>query len=75
MLIKNGNKCTWYGNEITYSKYVEILEMLRNRPSVPVGFSYRLTAELEWELFELPIVEDEEISEAEALDIILGGAV
>jgi hypothetical protein len=75
VLIRNGNKCTWYGNEITYSKYVEILELLRNRPSAPDGFGYRLTESLEWELYELPIVEDEDISEAEALDIILGGAV
>lgn len=58
MLIKTRNKCTWYGEEITESKYNEILSMLRNRPTAPDGYGYLLTAELEWELYELPAAED-----------------
>ena len=61
------------GEEITESRYNEILSILRNRPSAPDGFGYRLTKELEWELQELPPVEEEELTAEEALAIILGG--
>lgn len=64
------------GEEITETQYNEILSVLRNRPTAPDGYGYRLTAELEWELYELPIAEEtDEISEAEALEILLGGAI
>ena len=70
-------KCFWHGSEITEAEYNEILPMLHNRPTAPDGYGYRLTAGLEWELYKLPNEEepDEEISEAEALEILLGGAV
>ena len=58
MLVKDNRKCTWYGEEITEDKYSEILSMLRNSPEAPAGFGYRLTAELEWELYEIPVEED-----------------
>lgn len=75
MLVKDIYKCTWYGKEITETEYNEILSMLRNRPTAPDGFAYRLTENQEWELYELPTEEaDPELTEAEALDIILGGA-
>lgn len=65
---------TGKGNEeITETQYNEILSILRNRPTAPDGFAYRLTRELEWELYELPHVEEPELSADEALDIILGG--
>ena len=60
MLIKDKRKCTWYGKEITEEKYNEILTMLRNRPTAPEGHGYRLTESLEWELYELPPVEEVE---------------
>lgn len=63
MLVKDICKCTWYGEEITENQYNEILAMLRNRPTAPEGFSYRLTKELEWELQELPPVEEAEATE------------
>ena len=63
------------GTEITEAEYNYIKSLFADRPTAPDGFGYRLSANLEWELSELPIVEDEDISEAEALDIILGGAV
>lgn len=60
--------------EITETKYNEILSILRSRPTAPEGFAYRLTADLQWELYELPIAEEtDEITDAEALAIILGG--
>jgi hypothetical protein len=68
-------KYYWHGKEITEAEYNHILEIIHNKPTSPEGYGYRLTETLEWELYELPIVEDEDISEAEALDIILGGAV
>lgn len=64
MLVKDNRRCTWYGEEITETQYNEILSMLHNRPTAPDGFAYRLTANLEWELYELP-VEEEVIEEYE----------
>lgn len=75
MLVKDIYKCTWYGEEITETKYNEILSMLRNRPTAPDGFAYRLTRELEWELYEAPVEEEPELTADEALEIILGGEV
>lgn len=64
------------GIEITEARYNEILSMLRNPPAAPEGYGYRLTVELQWELVELPPVdEDPEISAEEALAIMLGGSV
>ena len=60
MLVKDIYKRTWYGEEITEAKYNEILTMLHNIPTAPEGFAYRLTKELEWELYELPVEEVEE---------------
>lgn len=76
MLIKHNNTFTWYGEEITEAKYNEILLMLHNKPIAEEGFSYRLTADLQWELYEVPIAEEsDEITDEEALEILLGGAV
>lgn len=75
MLVKDNHGFTWFGKEITETEYNEILSMLHSRPTAPDGFAYRLTENLEWELYELPTEEaDPELTEAEALDIILGGA-
>ena len=73
MLEKNKNGHFWKGEEITETKYNEILSMLRNRPIAPDGFAYRLTKELEWELYEAPVEEEPELTADEALEIILGG--
>lgn len=67
---------TGKGNEeITETQYNEILSMLRNIPTAPDGFAHRLTKELEWELYELPPMEEAELTADEALEIILGGEV
>ena len=76
MLVKDKWKRTWYGEEITETEYNEILSMLRSRPEAPESYAYRLTKDLVWEQYELPPEEnDPELSEAEMLEILLGGAV
>lgn len=69
-------KCYFKNQEITHEEYDRIRSMIAEKPAAPEGFGYRLTDGLEWELYELPTVEetDVEISDSEALDIILGGA-
>lgn len=46
------------GKEITETEYNNILEVIRNKPTAPDGYGYRLTDVLEWELYELPAAED-----------------
>lgn len=76
MLIKHNGKYYRDNVEITAAKYNEIMGLLRNRPTVPDGYGYRLTESLEWELYELPPVEveeDPELSDSETLEIIVNG--
>lgn len=63
------------GTEITSEEYNAILEVILSKPEPPAGYDYRLTEGLEWEQFEIPVVDtsDEEISDSEALGIIAGG--
>lgn len=63
--------------EISAEEYARIKEIAQNRPTPPEGYDYRLTESLEWELYELPPIDpaDDEISDSEALAIILGGDV
>ena len=62
------------GEEITAEEYHAIAEVISAVPTAPDGYSYRLKADLTWELYELPAVE-EELTADEALAIILGGEV
>lgn len=48
------------GEEITEQEYTTIMNAIRNKPEAPNGFDYKLTENLEWELFELPIFDDDE---------------
>lgn len=48
----------WHGEEITADEYQRILAIIANRPTAPEGYGYRLTEALEWELYELPVVEE-----------------
>lgn len=48
------------GGEITEAEYSELLGIIRNRPTAPDGFDYRLKADLTWELAKLPPVEPED---------------
>lgn len=63
------------GIEITSEEYAQIMNVIQNRPTPPEGYDYRLKEDLTWEQYELPIVDpvEEEISDSEALAIILGG--
>ena len=51
---------SFYGKEITEAEYNYIKSTIDSRPTAPSGYDYRLTAELEWELYELPTVEEDE---------------
>lgn len=47
-IVSIGNK----GNEISKEEYAKILEAINNKPSAPIGYTYRLKDTLEWELCE-----------------------
>lgn len=64
------------GTEVTEAEYNEIMAVIQGCPQAE-GKEYKLKADLTWEEYDLPVVEvsdDEEISNDEALDILLGGA-
>jgi predicted amino acid dehydrogenase len=62
--------------QITAEEYEHILSEVRSAPEAEEGFRYRLKTDLTWELDELPPKDmDSEISDSEALAIILGGAI
>ena len=62
--------------EIAQEEYENILSIIRDRPTPEAGYTYKLRTDLTWELVEAPVEPvDDEISDAEALDIILGGEV
>ena len=65
------------GTEIIESEYSEIMSVIQNRPQAD-GKGYRLKTDLTWEEYDLtpePEPSDEdELSDTEALNILLGGA-
>ena len=71
MNIKNGYILSVTADSMT----PEILNAIKSAPTTPEGYGCRLRADtLEWELYELPpLPEDEELSAEEALAIITGG--
>lgn len=78
-MIISKSKTKYYrdGTEITEAEYNKILSIIRNKPTATDGYDYRLTDALEWELYEAPATEeeDEELTDEQALEILLGGAV
>jgi hypothetical protein len=47
------------GTEITESEYNDLLSIIHNRPTPQSGYNYKLKADtLEWELAELPPIDD-----------------
>ena len=48
------------GEEITAQEYNKIMQIIRNKPEAAKGYDYKLKENLEWESFELPIVEEDE---------------
>ena len=65
------------GTEITETEYNEIMAIIQNHPTAE-GNGYRLKADLTWEEYDLPPKpepsDEDELSDAEALSILLGGA-
>ena len=65
------------GIEISADEYSEILSVIQNRPTAE-GKGYRLKTDLTWEEYDLPPVpelsDNDEISNDEAINILLGGA-
>lgn len=59
--------------EITRDEYDHILAVILSSPTAEAGYQYRLRTDLTWELVELPHdIDDPDLSDAEAMDIILG---
>ena len=54
----------------TAEAYPHIEEALRARPTAPVGYDYRLTTSLEWELYRLPEPEREDEETATEADYL-----
>lgn len=65
------------GEEIAETEYNEIVSIIQNRPAAE-GKGYRLKTDLTWEEYDLPPEpepsDEDELSDAEALNILLGGA-
>lgn len=63
------------GTEITKVEYDEIMAIIQKRPSAD-GKGYRLKSDLTWEAYDLPPEpepsDEDELSDAEALNVILG---
>jgi hypothetical protein len=61
--------------EIAQEEYEHILSVVRSCPTAEPGYMYKLKTDLTWEQVEAPPEDiDPEISDKEAMDIILGGA-
>ena len=60
------------GIEITEEEYNSLLAHIKECPEAPEGYGYRLKEDLTWELYELPIVEETEISSDELMSMIEG---
>ena len=65
------------GEEITQEEYDEILAVINDRPADEPGYTHRLKPDLTWEQVAAPVIpeDEQEISDEQALDIILGGGV
>lgn len=64
------------GEDLTESEYTQILDSICNKPTAPDGYGYSLKSDLTWEQLELPVTPkdtDPDLTDAEALAIILGG--
>ena len=63
------------GEEITEAEYNEILTIIRNKPQATETTDYHLKIDLTWEAYKIePEPEPEDIDDADALEILLGGA-
>lgn len=66
------------GTEITETEYRSILSVIQSRP-ISETQGYRLRTDLTWEAYDLPPEpepsDDDEISNEEAFNILIGGSV
>lgn len=63
------------GEEITEAEYNEIMSVILSKPARTDTTDYRLREDLTWEAYPVdPPEPDPEVDEAEAFDIIFGGA-
>lgn len=62
---KTADKYYHYTKEITREEYETIKTMIDNKPIAPNGYGYKLSINLEWELYELPPMEIDEEQEVE----------
>ena len=63
------------GTEITETEYIEILTIIRNKPTRTETTDYRLKADLTWEAYQVepaPEPEPTDADKAEAYDILIG---
>ena len=74
----NGNYITAIGTgdggvEITKAEFDELLSIIKAKPTPSEGHGYRLRVDLTWEEDELPpVVGRDEVTDEQALRIILG---
>ena len=65
------------GTEITETEYNDIMAIIQSCPNVE-GKGYRLKTDLTWEEYDLPPEpepsDEDELSDTQALNILLGGA-
>lgn len=65
------------GTEITETEYNDIMAIIQSCPNVE-GKGYRLKTDLTWEAYDLPPEpepsDEDELSDTQALNILLGGA-
>ena len=67
----NGNDSV---TEIDEEEYAALMAFVQTRPTAPDGYAYVIRDNpREWELVELPPEPPEELTDAEALSILLGG--
>ena len=58
------------GEAITGDEYNAILDKINNRPEAPEGFTYRLTTALDWELCELPPIDNNYKIDEEYVEVL-----
>ena len=58
---------------ISKQEYDRVKAIVNQKPVPPEGYGYRLSADLTWELYDLPEDNDPELTAEEAIDIIVGG--
>ena len=66
------------GEDISATEKENILTAIESRPTPQAGHSYRLKTDLTWEAYDLPPEpepsDEDELSDTQALNILLGGA-